>query len=125
MIFLGKVRHIAHAFAISDVAIMPTFYDPASRFILEALAAGKPVITTSYDGACDMFEDGRHGRMVESPTDIKALADAITDFTSTENIEAAAEAIEADGVREKVSITRTAKDLGALYERILEKRGKI
>jgi len=124
IIFLGKVRHIANAFAISDVAILPTFYDPASRFILEALAAGKPVITTSYDGACDMFEDGRHGRMVESPADVEGLAAAMTHFTSTENIEAAAEAIMADGVREKVSIARAAKDLGALYERIIERRGK-
>ncbi len=33
------------------------------------LGAGKPVITTSYDGACDMFEDGRHGRLAESSTD--------------------------------------------------------
>jgi UDP-glucose:(heptosyl)LPS alpha-1,3-glucosyltransferase len=124
IIFLGKIRHIANAFEISDVAILPTYYDPSSRFILEALAAGRPVITTSFNGASDMFENGRHGRMIESPDNIEGLAEAIGHFTSTENIRQASEAIAADGVREKVSIARAAKELCGLYEAIIRKRGQ-
>jgi UDP-glucose:(heptosyl)LPS alpha-1,3-glucosyltransferase len=44
--FAGPISDVQNILSISDVAVLPTYYDPASRFILEALAAGKPVITT-------------------------------------------------------------------------------
>ncbi|MHC4558258.1 MAG: glycosyltransferase family 4 protein, partial [Planctomycetota bacterium] len=46
IVFLGHLSHIQNALSIINVAVLPTFFDPSSRVILEALAAGKPVITT-------------------------------------------------------------------------------
>lgn len=48
--FVNYVPDIQKLLEIADVAVLPTFYDPSSRFILEAIAAGKPVITTRYNG---------------------------------------------------------------------------
>lgn len=124
ILFLGKVRHIQNAISIIDVAVLPTFYDPASRYILEALAADKPVITTKFNGAADLFIDGRHGRLIDTPTDTPALADAIHYFTDTANIQKAAEAIAADNIEKEISINRVAKQLTSLYTSILEKRRK-
>ena len=86
ILFLGPLNHIHDALSITDVAVLPTFYDPSSRFILEALAAGKPVITTRYNGACDLFTDNRHGKVIDNPADAEALAEAIEFFTNTTNI---------------------------------------
>jgi UDP-glucose:(heptosyl)LPS alpha-1,3-glucosyltransferase len=122
IVFLGKVRHIQNALSITDVAALPTFYDPSSRFILEALAAAKPVITTRFNGATDLFVDGRHGKVIDTPENTRALADAISFFTDVNNIQKASDAVVADNLSEKISITRAAQQLISLYESIIEKR---
>jgi UDP-glucose:(heptosyl)LPS alpha-1,3-glucosyltransferase len=120
VVFLGPLQRIQDALAVTDVGVLPTFYDPASRFILEALAAGKPVITTRLNGATDHFTDGRHGRIVDSPDDIGALAQAIRHFAVTAHIHEASEAIREDKLVEKISIRRVAGELLSVYERIQE-----
>jgi UDP-glucose:(heptosyl)LPS alpha-1,3-glucosyltransferase len=125
IVFLGPVRHIHNAFLITDVAVLPTYYDPSSRFILEALSAGKPAITTRFNGAIDLFEDGRHGIVVDHPENTDALAKAISHFTNRNNISAASEAILEDKLEEKVTIRRAAKQLESLYEKIMERKARI
>ncbi|MHC4124312.1 MAG: glycosyltransferase family 4 protein [Planctomycetota bacterium] len=125
IIFLGSVRNIQDVLSISDIGVLPTFYDPASRFILEALAAGKPVITTRFNGATDLFEDNRHGKIIDSPENIDELADAICYFTNTDNIKKVSHTIISDNLIEKVSIRRVTNQLKNLYDEILSKRRKV
>ena len=122
VVFLGPVSHVQNVLSISDIAVLPTFYDPCSRFILEALAAGKPVITTRFNGATDFFVNNLHGRVIDSPEDITALAEAIGYFTDTDNIKKASQAITEDNLREKISINRVAEQLISVYESVLEER---
>lgn len=124
IVFLGSVGHIQSALSIADVAALPTFYDPASRFILEALAAGKPVITTRFNGAADLFVDGRHGKVIDSPDNAEALAEAVAFFCNTSNIEKASKAIIEDNLKDTISVGRAAKELLALYESIWQKKGQ-
>lgn len=122
ILFLGALRKIETALAVCDVAVLPTFYDPSSRFILEALAADKPVITTKFNGATDLFTNNRHGRIIDIPQNIPALAEAVSYFTDTENINKVAAAIIKDDIKKQVSINRVAKELIALYHKIIENR---
>lgn len=124
IVFLGAVRNIQEALSIIDVAVLPTFYDPSSRFILEAIAAGKPVITTEFNGAIDLFVNGRHGKVIDCAENIPALAQAVSFFADTNNIRKASQAIIADNLEEKVSVSRVAKQLMPIYESILEKQAK-
>ena len=122
VMFLGEVARVADVLAITDVAVLPTFYDPCSRFILEALAAGKPVITTRFNGAIEQFSDNRHGRVIDRPDDITGLADAIVYFTEPANIRKASQAIKQDNIKERISISRVAGQLKTVYAEILNKR---
>jgi UDP-glucose:(heptosyl)LPS alpha-1,3-glucosyltransferase len=124
IVFLGALGNIQKALATADVAVLPTFYDPASRIILEALVEGKPVITTKYNGATDLFTNNRHGRVIDSPTDINALADAIVYFTDTGNIKLASQAIMQDNLRQELSINRVSGQLMKVYESIMQKKGR-
>ena len=124
IIFLGAIRHIQNALSITDVAALPTFYDPSSRYILEAIAANRPVITTRFNGVTDLFVNERHGKVIDCAENIPALAQAISYFTDTNNIQNASQAIVADNLKEKISISRVAKQLMPVYESILEKRGQ-
>ncbi len=122
IIFLGAIKNIQNALAITDIAVLPTFYDPASRFILEALAAGKPVITTKLNGATDMFKQDVHGKVIDCPQNTDSLAEAIIYFSNTANIEKTTNAIINDNLKQNISIERVATELISLYETIIEKR---
>ena len=122
IIFLGPIRSIQNALSIVDVAVLPTFYDPSSRYILEALAVNKPVITTKFNGATDLFVNNRHGKVIDASENISALAEAMSYFTNTDNIQRASQAIITDNLKEKICISRSAKQLESLYELILGER---
>jgi UDP-glucose:(heptosyl)LPS alpha-1,3-glucosyltransferase len=124
IVFLGPVREIQPVLSISDVGILATFCDAASRSILEALAAGRPVITTRFNGATDHFTHGRHGLVVDAPQDIDGLAAALRHFCVTANLVRAAQAIAEDRLTERISIQRVARDLVGVYDSILEKKGR-
>jgi hypothetical protein len=53
------------------------------------------------------------------------LAQAIRHFTDPNNITRASKAIEDDKLKDNISITRVAKQLVSLYEKIIERKGKI
>jgi UDP-glucose:(heptosyl)LPS alpha-1,3-glucosyltransferase len=124
VLFLGATLHIPDLLAACHAAVLPTFYDPASRFILEALAAQKPVITTRFNGACDLFEHNRHGLIIDSPINTDALASALNTLTQEQTRQTMVQAIKQDNLIEKVSIERVAHELIALYTEILNKKGQ-
>jgi glycosyltransferase involved in cell wall biosynthesis len=49
--------------------------------VLEAFAAGIPVVGTDLGGLPELVDDGRHGALVP-PDDPRALADALESFTT-------------------------------------------
>lgn len=123
IVFLGRLRNIQNALSISDAAVLPSWYDPCSRFVLEALAAAKPVITTRYNGAAELFINKRHGMVIDRCDDAQALAGAMSFYADPANVARASDAIIEDNLKEKISIGRHAKQMVELYERILKKAG--
>ncbi|HEV8132753.1 MAG TPA: glycosyltransferase family 4 protein [Acidobacteriota bacterium] len=77
--FLGAVGQdtLAGLYRSSDTLVHPTFYDPCSSVVLEALACGCPVITTRRNGAAELMESGKHGLVLDDPRDTEALAEAL------------------------------------------------
>lgn len=122
VLFLGKVDDIQPFLKACDVNILPTFYDPSSRIVLEGLTFAMPVITTSFNGATDMFTDRRHGIVVDHPTNINALSEALKYFLSREAIDQASQAIVKDELGKNISIRRHARELVKIYEGICSSR---
>lgn len=75
VLFLGFVDNIQECFAGSDAFVFPTFYDPCSLVVLEAMQAGLPVITTRQNGAGELLTEGIDGFVVESPWSKDQLTD--------------------------------------------------
>jgi len=75
--FLGWVEDPTPFYAAADVYVHPTFYDGCSLAVLEALATGIPVITTRYNGAGEIMEDGREGFVLPDPRDVRALREKL------------------------------------------------
>ncbi len=75
--FLGAVDDPAGCYAAADLYVQPTYYDPCSLVVLEALAAGLPVITSRYNGAGELITRGREGDLIDNPADDQELAAAL------------------------------------------------
>lgn len=73
--FLGFVDDVAACFAGCDLFAFPTFYDPCSLVVPEALHAGLPVITSGNNGAAELIDEGATGYVVADPFDRAAWAD--------------------------------------------------
>ncbi|MGP0066364.1 MAG: glycosyltransferase family 4 protein [Isosphaeraceae bacterium] len=65
--FLGFHPDVRECYWSSDFFVQPTYYDPCSLVVLEALACGLPVITTEQNGASELMTDGREGYVLTSP----------------------------------------------------------
>lgn len=69
----GQARVYAH----SDVFALPSYHDGWGMVVLEAMAAGLPVVTTdAVVSGAELLEDGRTGRLVQ-PGDTEALTEAL------------------------------------------------
>jgi glycosyltransferase involved in cell wall biosynthesis len=84
IIFLpGFVDDIAPYFAMSDVFVVPSVLEPFGLIVLQAIAAGRPVIGANAGGIPEIIRDGVTGVLVP-PEDPPALADAIDKLLADE-----------------------------------------
>ena len=72
--FTGFVDDVRAAFAGADAFVFPTFYDPCSLVVPEAMSAGLPVVTTRTNGAAELITPGVDGFLVDDAWDIEAWA---------------------------------------------------
>jgi glycosyltransferase involved in cell wall biosynthesis len=73
---LGNVERPDDLYRAADLFVLPSRYEGFPFAMLEAMAAGLPVVATRFGGADEMVEHGREGLLV-SGGDIDGLADAI------------------------------------------------
>ena len=65
------------AYQLADVVAVPSIYlDPFPTVVLEAMAAGKPVVATGFGGAREAVADGETGYIV-NPFDTEAFAESL------------------------------------------------
>ncbi len=86
---LGAVRDLPALYGAADIFLLPTLYDPFSNACLEALAAGLPVITTRDNGFSEIIQPGVHGSIIEVPSDIGQIREALLFWSDLERRSAA------------------------------------
>jgi UDP-glucose:(heptosyl)LPS alpha-1,3-glucosyltransferase len=79
--FLGFFPDIRGCYWSADFFVLPTYYDPCSLVVFEALACGLPVISTAYNGATEVMTDGREGFILSSPNAVGELVTALDRMT--------------------------------------------
>ncbi len=111
-----KHEDVMEAFRRCTAAVLPSVWpDPCPTTVLEAMASGAPVVTTSIGGMTDMVVDTESGLLVP-PGSVPALATAIRDLLSDECLRAKYAAAARERVR-LFTATSVAERLEAVYDK--------
>ncbi|MDL1974311.1 MAG: glycosyltransferase [Deltaproteobacteria bacterium] len=76
IIFLGMRDDVALCLSAMDVYVQPSFYEGHSNTILEAMAAGLPVISTYVGGTPEIIKH-EHSGLLFQPDDLDGISNAI------------------------------------------------
>jgi glycosyltransferase involved in cell wall biosynthesis len=79
--FLGHRTDVPELLARCDLLVLPSLYEGFPLVVLEAMAAGRPVVATAVGGTPEAVVDGVTGHLVP-PGDVTALANAIRSVLS-------------------------------------------
>lgn len=105
---------VADALAKADVFVLPSFAEGLPVVLMEAMAAGKPVIATQLAGVGELVEEGVSGFLVPAG-DAESLAERIVriagDPALREKMGAAGQA----RVRDEFDVRKEAARIGSLF----------
>ncbi|MCG3139010.1 MAG: Lipopolysaccharide core biosynthesis protein RfaG [Phycisphaerae bacterium] len=120
--FVGPTEKVVDFYLAADLLVHPTYYDPCSRVVLEALLCGVPAITTQYNGAAEVIEEGVTGRILAEPDDIVALAAAVKEQLAVNGHEALHQ--QRAALQLKLSMRRHAEEVFAAYQQMRSSRSR-
>jgi phosphatidyl-myo-inositol alpha-mannosyltransferase len=120
VVFLGRVENeeLPRFFTSCDLFVSPALGGESFGIVLiEAMAAGRPVVASNIPGYASVITDGVNGRLVP-PRDPDALAAAIGALLDNPNLAAALAAEAVRGVQ-RYDWATVAGDLRRVYARVL------
>ncbi len=113
--FAGPRLDVPSVIQCVDVFVLPSLYEGFGIAILEAMAAGKPVVATAVGGIPEFVESGKSGLLVE-PGHPVALAQAIKRFLDQPELANTMARAGQERARTLFSIERSVREHEELYE---------
>jgi glycosyltransferase involved in cell wall biosynthesis len=82
---LGHQDNIAEYIAKSHIICLPSYREGLPKSLIEAVACGRPVVTTDVPGCREVVSHGVNGFLVQ-PRDSHALAEALINLISDKSL---------------------------------------
>jgi len=117
IIFLGTRNDIPRLLSVLDIFVLSSLSEGLPLTILEAMAAGKPIVATDVGGIPEIIQGGSEGIIVPS-NDPDVLADAISDLLRDDRKRIDMGAKARMKFEEKFTIQTMVKRYEELYEEI-------
>ena len=122
--FLGHRHDVWTLLAAMDLYVHPSLFEGMPNAVMEAMAAGKPVIASDIDGNRELITDGITGWLVR-PGDPGALADRILRALGDMDASREAGRTAAKRIRADLSLDRMIMGYDGLYRSLLAEKGHI
>lgn len=121
--FLGFRRDLPEIYADLDLVVLSSLNEGLPVALIEAMAAGKPVVATKVGGVSDLVQHQQSGVLVPAK-DNKALAEGMVQMLSLSKAERVEMGLKGKAnVYPKYHIDTLAKNIESLYEELLTKKG--
>lgn len=119
----GSEAETAAAFAAADLFLLPSLFEGTPLTLVEAMAAGLPVVTTATCGMRDVVRDGENGLLVplRSPS---AIVAAVERLIRDESLRARLGAVARAEAAERYTWERVAAPVLEVYERMPVERAR-
>ncbi|HEX7981541.1 MAG TPA: glycosyltransferase [Gemmatimonadaceae bacterium] len=115
--FLGHRRDVPALLAIADLFVLPSLYEGFPLSVLEAMAAGVPVVATAVGGTDELVS--RDTGTLVAPADPRALADGIRTVLANPGGAARRAAIAQEYVLDTHSASAMVASMSNLYDSLL------
>jgi glycosyltransferase involved in cell wall biosynthesis len=116
--FTGFRRDVGSVYAASDAVALSSANEGTPVSLIEALAAGCPVVTTDVGGALDVVDHGRVGFLVPAG-DTEAFADRLEELVRRPELRRELGAAGREHVLARYSVDRLVRDIDHLYRSLL------
>jgi glycosyltransferase involved in cell wall biosynthesis len=120
--FLGWRADLDRLYADLDVVVLTSKNEGSPVALIEAMAAGRPVVSTRAGGVEDVVTHGETG-LIAPVGDAAAVGRAILDLVEDPDRAARLGAAARDAVVPRFGSSRLVGDIDALYRRLLAERG--
>ncbi len=117
--FLGVRRDVPDLLAATDVFVLPSLWEGNPLGILEAMAAGVPVVATRVGGVPEFVRDGETGILVP-PADVHALGAALRRIATDAPLRSALGARARRVAADRFDIGRMIAEYERLYDVLLQ-----
>jgi sugar transferase (PEP-CTERM/EpsH1 system associated) len=118
VIFAGTRTDVAEIVAALDIFVLPSLWEGTSNAVLEAMAAGLPIVATAVGGTPEVVVDGVTGLLVP-PRDPSALAGALVTLLHDADLRHRMGRAGRERVKQYFSLERMVRRTEALYEELL------
>jgi len=121
VIFAGRRENIAEILSVLDIFVLPSITEGLPLTILEAMAAGKPVVATRVGGVPEAIVEGKTG-LVVAPKDPEALAVALAGLIGERDRLMRMGTNGQKHVREKFTVSMMVEKTMELYQQLLAEK---
>lgn len=117
-LFLGYQEDVSGWYRAFDAMILPSANEGTPVVVIEALAAGCPVVATDVGGVSDVVREGVDGFLVPA-RDTEALAERLTRLARDPELRARMGAAGRESVPARYAVERLVTDIDELYRSLL------
>ncbi len=82
--FVDSVPDPERYYGAADIFVLPTRFDPFANAMLEAMAAGLPVVTSQMNGAAEILTPGTDGYILDDPPGAPELAKLLVELADAD-----------------------------------------
>jgi len=118
IVLAGVFDDVDELLAAADLFVLPSREEGMSRALLEAMAAGLPIVASDIPGNRNLVSDGEHGLLVP-PGDVDALSAAVCRLLDEPEPAGRLGAAARDRLQNEFSLAAMAEKHLALFETLL------
>ena len=116
--FTGEQSDVPECLASMDVFVLPSLNEGMGRALVEAMAAGRPVIASRVGGVPALIQDRRNGLLVPAG-DAHALSEALSEFLRRPHWAKELGTAASESVGKRFQAAEMVHAIEAVYEEVL------
>lgn len=119
LIWIGFQQDVKPLLIRSDIACLPSYREGLPKSLIEAMAIGRPVVTTDVAGCRECVDEGKNGFLVPVKS-TKELAAALEKLLSDHNLRLRMGKASREKMERELSLEQVVGETLAFYEKVTD-----